>query len=81
MLALALINSVSEYVIDHLHPAQADEIGHAKDAAAGAVLVASIAAVAVRNSVRGRIGLIRAVRGFLPELRERVTFGLEANSR
>lgn len=47
VLALELINSALEYLIDHLHPEWAEEIGHAKDAAAGAVLVASIAALAV----------------------------------
>lgn len=47
VLALELVNSALEYLIDHLHPDLAPEIGRAKDAAAGAVLVASIAALAV----------------------------------
>jgi diacylglycerol kinase (ATP) len=44
VLALELANSALEYLVDHLHPAQAREIGAAKDAAAAAVLVASLAA-------------------------------------
>lgn len=46
VLALELVNSALEYLIDHLHPALADPIRDAKDAAAGAVLLASIAALA-----------------------------------
>jgi diacylglycerol kinase len=47
VLALELVNSALEYLLDHLHPAGAREIGAAKDAAAGAVLLASLAALAV----------------------------------
>jgi diacylglycerol kinase len=47
VLALELINAALEYVIDHLHPGFASEMGHAKDAAAGAVLVASLGAASV----------------------------------
>lgn len=47
VLTLEMINSALEYVIDRLHPDQHPEIGAAKDAAAGAVVVASIAALAV----------------------------------
>lgn len=47
VLTLEMINSALEYMIDHLHPDIAPEIGHAKDAAAGAVLIASLAALAV----------------------------------
>lgn len=47
VLALEAVNAALEYLIDHLHPAIAAEIGHAKDAAAGAVLIASIGAVGV----------------------------------
>jgi undecaprenol kinase len=47
VLALELANSALEYLLDHLHPAKAPEIGAAKDAAAAAVLVASLAALAV----------------------------------
>ncbi|MEO7826103.1 MAG: diacylglycerol kinase [Allosphingosinicella sp.] len=47
VLALELANSALEYLLDHLHPDRAREIGAAKDAAAGAVLVASLAAAAV----------------------------------
>lgn len=47
VLALELINSALEYLLDHLHPDLAREIGAAKDAAAAAVLVASLAAAAI----------------------------------
>lgn len=47
VLALELANSALEYFIDHVHPSLAGEIGAAKDAAAAAVLVASLAALAV----------------------------------
>lgn len=45
--ALELANSALEYLIDHLHPDLAREIGAAKDAAAAAVLVASLASATV----------------------------------
>lgn len=47
VLALELVNSALEYLLDRLHPAHSREIGAAKDAAAGAVLLASLAALAV----------------------------------
>lgn len=47
VLTLEMINSALEYLLDHLHPEQHAAIGAAKDAAAGAVLLASIAALAV----------------------------------
>lgn len=47
VLALELANSALEYLLDHLHPDRAREIGAAKDAAAAAVLIASLAAGAV----------------------------------
>lgn len=47
VLALELANSAFEYLLDHLHPDFAREVGAAKDAAAAAVLVASVAASAV----------------------------------
>ena len=47
VLALELLNSALEYLIDHIHPDLAPAIKHAKDAAAGAVLVASGTAVLV----------------------------------
>jgi undecaprenol kinase len=47
VLALELVNSGLEYLLDRLHPSEAPEIGAAKDAAAAAVLVASLAALAV----------------------------------
>jgi undecaprenol kinase len=47
VLALELLNSALEYLIDRVHPDQAAEIGRAKDAAAGAVLIASAAAAII----------------------------------
>jgi undecaprenol kinase len=47
VLALEMINAALEYLMDELHPHHSREIGHAKDAAAGAVLLASIAAAAI----------------------------------
>jgi diacylglycerol kinase (ATP) len=47
VLALEAVNGSLQYLIDHVHPAYAEEIGRAKDAAAGAVLIASLAAAAV----------------------------------
>ena len=47
VLALELANSALEYLIDRVHPDLAPEIKLAKDAAAGAVLVASGAALAI----------------------------------
>jgi diacylglycerol kinase len=47
VLALELLNTALECVVDHLHPKTAPEIKLAKDIAAGAVLVASVAAVIV----------------------------------
>ncbi len=47
VLAAELLNTALEILIDHLHPDIHPEIRAAKDVAAGAVLVASLAAVAV----------------------------------
>jgi diacylglycerol kinase (ATP) len=47
VVALEALNSALEYVIDRLHPEIHAEIGCAKDAAAGAVLLASIGAALV----------------------------------
>jgi undecaprenol kinase len=47
VLALELLNSALEAMIDHLHPDIAPAIKIAKDAAAGAVLVTSAAAIAI----------------------------------
>ena len=47
VMALELVNSSLEYLIDHVHPDIATAIKHAKDAAAAAVLVASTGAVLV----------------------------------
>ncbi|HEY7810128.1 MAG TPA: diacylglycerol kinase [Allosphingosinicella sp.] len=47
VLALEAANAALEYLIDLLHPGIAEEIRHAKDAAAGAVLLASAGAAAV----------------------------------
>jgi diacylglycerol kinase (ATP) len=47
VLALEMVNAALEYLMDRVHPEWADEIGRAKDAAAGAVLIGSIASLAV----------------------------------
>ena len=47
VLALELVNSALEYLLDRLHPARDPEVGAAKDVAAAAVLVASVAALLV----------------------------------
>lgn len=47
VLALELVNAALEYMIDRLHPDIHPEIGAAKDAAAGAVLLASIGSALV----------------------------------
>ena len=47
VLAFELMNSALEYAIDKVHPDVAPEIKRAKDAAAGAVLIASIGALVV----------------------------------
>jgi undecaprenol kinase len=47
VLAAELFNGGLEYLIDHVHPEIHDEIKFAKDAAAGAVLLTSLAAACV----------------------------------
>jgi len=47
VLAMEAMNAALEYVIDRLHPELHEEIRRAKDAAAGAVLLASIGTAAV----------------------------------
>jgi diacylglycerol kinase (ATP) len=47
VLVTELLNTALEELADHLHPAQHPAIGRAKDMAAGAVLLASLCAVAV----------------------------------
>jgi undecaprenol kinase len=47
VLALELVNTAPEAALDRLHPERHPAIGAAKDAAAGAVLVASMAAAAI----------------------------------
>jgi undecaprenol kinase len=47
VLALEVINSALEAILDHLHPDEADAVRRAKDMAAGAVLVASAGAAVV----------------------------------
>ena len=47
VLALELVNSALEYLIDHVHPDMAPAIKRAKDAAAAAVLVASFGAAVI----------------------------------
>lgn len=57
VLALELVNSALEYLLDRLHPAQSREIGAAKDAAAAAVLLASLAAAAIAALMAADAGL------------------------
>jgi undecaprenol kinase len=47
VMALELLNSALEYLIDHIHPDIHPAIKHSKDAAAAAVLVASCGSVCV----------------------------------
>lgn len=47
VLAAELVNTAIEYLADHLHPDQHPQIKIVKDCAAGAVLVVSLAALAV----------------------------------
>ena len=47
VLASELVNGALEYLIDRVHPEIHDEIRFAKDAAAGAVLLTSLAALGV----------------------------------
>jgi undecaprenol kinase len=47
VLSLEAVNAALEYLIDCVHPQLAEEIGHAKDAAAGAVLIAAIASALI----------------------------------
>lgn len=47
VLALEAVNGAIEYLADHIHPGHAEEVGRAKDAAAGAVLIASAGAAAI----------------------------------
>jgi undecaprenol kinase len=60
VLGLELLNSALEALIDHLHPEIAPAVKIAKDAAAGAVLLASMAAAIV-----GGCMLISLFRGSL----------------
>jgi diacylglycerol kinase len=61
VIALELVNSALEALIDLLHPGQHPEIKVIKDMIAGAVLVASLAALVVALAMvltnRGAIGL------------------------
>lgn len=47
VLALEMMNAAIEYLIDQVHPEIAEEIKFAKDAAAGAVLIASLASLGI----------------------------------
>ncbi len=47
VLALEMVNAALEYLIDRVHPEIHDEIKFAKDAAAGAVVIASFASLCV----------------------------------
>jgi len=47
VMATEVMNTSLEYLADALHPERHPAVGRAKDAAAGAVLIAALAAVAV----------------------------------
>lgn len=47
VLAAEMVNAALEYLIDRLHPEIHEEIKHAKDAAAGAVMLANIGLASV----------------------------------
>ncbi len=47
VLALEMVNAALEYLIDRVHPEIHEEIKFAKDAAAGAVVIASFASACV----------------------------------
>jgi diacylglycerol kinase (ATP) len=47
VLALEMVNAALEALMDKLHPGFSEEIGAAKDAAAGAALIASFFAAAI----------------------------------
>jgi diacylglycerol kinase (ATP) len=47
VLAMEMINAALEYLIDRVHPEIHEEIKHAKDAAAGGVLLACIGTASV----------------------------------
>lgn len=51
VLAAELINTALEQVVDRLHPERHPLIGKAKDCAAGAVLLLSLAALAVAGAL------------------------------
>jgi diacylglycerol kinase (ATP) len=51
VLSLELVNASIEYLLDHLHPGYSPEVGAAKDAAAGAVLVASFTSLGVAGAM------------------------------
>jgi diacylglycerol kinase (ATP) len=57
VLALELLNTALECIVDELHPETAPEIKLAKDIAAGSVLVASVAAVIVGAQMIGAVVL------------------------
>lgn len=61
VLALELVNSALEGVIDLLHPARHPAIGAIKDMLAGAVLVAAKAALCVAVADGGRRVLVRGL--------------------
>jgi undecaprenol kinase len=50
-LALEVINSAFERLIDHLHPELHSEIGLIKDMAAGSVLLISIGALVIAGAL------------------------------
>ena len=64
VLVAELLNSALEALVDHLHPERHPAVGAAKDIAAGAVLVASVGAVAVGGGLcSAAAGRLNALRG------------------
>ena len=55
VLTLEMVNAALEYLIDKLHPEIAEEIKFAKDAAAGAVLIASLASLVIGALMLGAL--------------------------
>jgi undecaprenol kinase len=51
VLTAELINTALEAIVDHLHPSQHPMIARAKDCAAGAVLVMSVASLGVAGAL------------------------------
>jgi diacylglycerol kinase (ATP) len=61
VLALEMMNAALEYLIDKVHPEIAEEIKFAKDAAAGGVLIASMAAALVGGLMLLSVAIARGL--------------------